>query len=199
MHFTYPNSIISFHFSSHRSQFYLLKNDERNFVPLHSWPHLQVLVEPGNGLAEGLLLGELEVRVAQVGADGESVGNTAVEVDLPGLTGLAQGFLGLVTELGGEDLVDFCGQSGAGSNMRERLGHTRSSNGQRTSDTTEFLVGDERGVSSVADVELSVLQEAADVLQPLSALILFLLISNKPLTLPPKQYPTPETRLIPKS
>lgn len=76
--------------------------------PLHSWFHLQVLVEPGNGLAEGLLLGELEVRVAQVGANGESVGNTAVEVDLPGLAGLAQGFLRLVTELGGEDLVDFC-------------------------------------------------------------------------------------------
>lgn len=45
-----------------------------------------------------------------------------------------------------------------------RAWHTRSSNRQRTSNATEFLVGDERGVSSVADVELSVLQEAADVL-----------------------------------
>ena len=112
--------IISFHFSSHRSQFYLLKNDERNFVPLHSWPHLQVLVEPGNGLAEGLLLGELEVRVAQVGADGESVSNTAVEVDLPGLAGLAEGLLGLVTELGGENLIDFCEESDAGSKIKEK-------------------------------------------------------------------------------
>lgn len=47
---------------------------------------------------------------------------------------------------------------------RVRRKHTRSSNGQRTSDATEFLVGDERGVSSVADVKLAVPQEAANVL-----------------------------------
>lgn len=73
--------------------------------------NLQVLVEPHNSLAEGLLLGELEVRVAQVGTDGETVSDTAVEVDLPGLGSLDKGVLGLVTELGGEDLVDFYRQS----------------------------------------------------------------------------------------
>lgn len=48
------------------------------------------------------------MRVAQVSADGETVRDTAVEVDLPELAGLDQGVLGLVTELGGEDRVDFC-------------------------------------------------------------------------------------------
>lgn len=68
---------------------------------------LQVLVEPHNSLAEGLLLGEPEVRVTQVSTDGETVRDTAVKVDLPRLAGLGKGVLGLVTELGGEDLVDF--------------------------------------------------------------------------------------------
>ena len=71
-------------------------------------PRLQVLVEPHNGLAEGLLLRPLLLRVAQVGADGEAVRNTAEQVDLPGLAGLDQSVLGLVAELGGEDLVDLC-------------------------------------------------------------------------------------------
>lgn len=34
--------------------------------------------------------------------------DATVEVDLPGLAGLDEGVLGLVAELGGEDLVDFC-------------------------------------------------------------------------------------------
>ena len=37
---------------------------------------LQVLVEPPNGLAEGLLLGPLLLGVAQVAADSESVADT---------------------------------------------------------------------------------------------------------------------------
>lgn len=69
---------------------------------------LQVVVEPQHSLAESLLLGELEVRVAQVSADGEAVRDATVEVDLPGLAGLDEGVLGLVAELGGENLVDFC-------------------------------------------------------------------------------------------
>jgi len=109
------------------------------------------------------------VRVAQVGTDGETVSDTAVEVDLPGLAGLDEGVLGFVTELGGEDLVDFCRDFSYCRRDKRvyrvlQVKHTRSSNGQRTSDATEFLVGDERGVSSVADVEPAVLQEAADVL-----------------------------------
>lgn len=46
--------------------------------------------------------------VAQVGADSEAVRHTAEQVDLPGLASLDQGLLGLVAELGGEDLVDLC-------------------------------------------------------------------------------------------
>lgn len=68
---------------------------------------LQVLVEPVHSLGEGLLLSKLERLVAQVGTDGESVGDATVEVDLPGLASLDQGSLGLVAELGGEDIVDF--------------------------------------------------------------------------------------------
>lgn len=69
---------------------------------------LQVVVEPQHSLAESLLLGELEVRVAQVSADGEAVRDATVEVDLPGLAGLDEGVLRFVAELGGENLVDFC-------------------------------------------------------------------------------------------
>lgn len=66
------------------------------------------MTEPHNSLTEGLLLSKLEMRIAQVSADGEPVRDTAVEGDLPGLAGLDEGVLGLVAELGGEDLVDFC-------------------------------------------------------------------------------------------
>lgn len=69
--------------------------------------HLQVLLEPVDGLAESLLLGPLEVGDAQISADSEAVGDTAVQVDLPGLASLDEGLLRLVTELGGEDVVDF--------------------------------------------------------------------------------------------
>ena len=70
---------------------------------------LQVLVEPHNSLAESLLLGELVLGLADVGADSETVGDTAEQVDLPGLASLDEGVLGLVAELGGEDLVDLFG------------------------------------------------------------------------------------------
>lgn len=52
------------------------------------------------------------VLVAHVAADSEAVGDTAEEVDLPGLAGLDQDILGLVTELSGEDLVDLCRDTG---------------------------------------------------------------------------------------
>ena len=69
--------------------------------------YLQVLVEPANSLGESLLLGELVVLVAEVGTDSEAVGDAAVQVDLPVLAGLGEDILGLVAQLGGEDLVDF--------------------------------------------------------------------------------------------
>lgn len=67
-----------------------------------------MLVEPDNGLAEGLLLGELLLRVAQVTAHGKAVANATEQVDLPGLSGLDESLLGFVTKLGGEDLIDLC-------------------------------------------------------------------------------------------
>lgn len=39
------------------------------------------------------------------------MGDTAEQVDLPGLASLDQSLLGLVAELGGEDGVDLCGDS----------------------------------------------------------------------------------------
>lgn len=74
---------------------------------LHVYSYLQVVAKPVDSLAEGLLLGELEVRVAQVSTDSEAMRDSAVEGNLPGLASLDEGVLGFVTELGGEDLVDF--------------------------------------------------------------------------------------------
>ena len=47
------------------------------------------------------------MRVAQVSTDSEAMRDSAVEGNLPGLASLDEGVLGFVTELGGEDLVDF--------------------------------------------------------------------------------------------
>jgi hypothetical protein len=67
-----------------------------------------VLVEPGDSLAESLLLSELLLGILQVSAHTEAVANAAEEVNLPRLGSLDKNILGLVTELGGEDLVDLC-------------------------------------------------------------------------------------------
>jgi hypothetical protein len=48
------------------------------------------------------------VGVLQIGANAETVGDTAEQVDLPGLASLDEGLLRLVAELGGEDRVDLC-------------------------------------------------------------------------------------------
>lgn len=69
---------------------------------------LQVLVEPTNSLSKGLLLSPLLLRVAQISAHSEAVAHAAEQVDLPRLGSLDEGLLRLVTELGGEDLIDLC-------------------------------------------------------------------------------------------
>jgi hypothetical protein len=69
---------------------------------------LQVLVEPNNSLSKGLLLSPLLLGVAQISAHSEAVAHAAEQVDLPRLPSLDEGLLRLVTELGGEDLVDLC-------------------------------------------------------------------------------------------
>lgn len=80
-------------------------------------------VEPGHSLQEGLLLGELVLRLAQVRADGESVHNATEEVDLIRLTGLDQDVLRLVTELTGENAVGLCKATSA-SDLCETAGKT---------------------------------------------------------------------------
>lgn len=62
-----------------------------------------MLVEPDNGLAEGLLLGPLLLGVVQITAHGKSVGDATEQVDLPMLGSLDENILGLVAELSGED------------------------------------------------------------------------------------------------
>lgn len=70
--------------------------------------YLQVLVEPGDSLAEGLLLSPLLLGIAQIGAHSEAVVDTAEQVDLPGLGSLNKNILGLMTKLSSEDRVDLC-------------------------------------------------------------------------------------------
>lgn len=64
-----------------------------------------MLVEPGDSLAEGLLLSPLLLGVTQIGAHTEAVADTTEQVDLPRLGSLDKNLLGLMTKLGSEDGV----------------------------------------------------------------------------------------------
>lgn len=110
----------------------------------------QVLVEPGDGLVEGLLLGPLLDAVGQVAADGEAMRDAREEVDLVGLAGLAEDLLGAVALVGGEDLV--------------RLG---GGDGERAGDGGQLVLLDEGRVGDEADVD-AVLVVADDVLLQVS-------------------------------
>ena len=71
---------------------------------------LEELVEPLHGLQESSLLGELDVVLAEVCADGEAVLDAGVEDHLVGDGAhFLEQLLGLVALLFGEDLVGFCG------------------------------------------------------------------------------------------
>jgi hypothetical protein len=80
----------------------------RDFYVLNSPIYLQVLVEPGNGLTEGLFLSPLLLGVAQIGAHSEAVADTAEQVDLPRLGSLDKNLFGFMTKLGSEDRVGLC-------------------------------------------------------------------------------------------
>lgn len=107
----------------------------------------QVLVEPRDGLEEGLLLGELLMPLGHVAADGESVLGTGVKGDLVGQAGLLEDLLGLVALVGGEDLVGFGGGDGQGAG-----------------DGGELVLINKGRMGHVADVD-SVLVVAGDVLE----------------------------------
>lgn len=117
----------------------------------------KVLVEPGNGLVEGLLLGVLLNLLADIAADGESVLDAGVQVDLVGQASLLQDLLGLVAQRGREDTVGLGGSDGKGA-----------------VDGGELVLVDEAGVGDEADLD-AVLVVANDVLwkktlaRPLSA------------------------------
>lgn len=106
----------------------------------------QVLVEPGDGLHKGLLLGKLLLLVGEVGADGEAVRRGGEEVDLVGLLRLRENLLGPVALRGREDAV--------------RLG---GGNGKGPGDGGELVLVDKRRVGGVADLD-AVLVVADDVL-----------------------------------
>lgn len=69
----------------------------------------QMLIKPSNSLQESLLLRILLLLLAQIAANGETVNDTAVKVNLVWLLGLNEDGLGFVALLRGEDLVCFCG------------------------------------------------------------------------------------------
>lgn len=138
--------------------------------------------EPGDGLHEGLFLSELVLGLAQVSANGETVNDTAEQVNLPGLAGLDKNILGLVAELRGEDLVDFYVTKSLVyakmfTNMPLfRVGlrkdleglvvrHTGSRDGVGALDGSELLMGYERRVGRVSNVQLALLQEANNILK----------------------------------
>lgn len=131
-------------------------------------------VEPGHGLQESLLLGELVLRLAQVCADGESVDNAAEKVDLIRLAGLDQDVLGLVTELTGENAVGFCKgdnisvRSVRHSGEEERRKSTElptcGSDGERLLNGGKFLFRNERGMSGETSVEFPFLEETDNIL-----------------------------------
>lgn len=79
-------------------------------APLHlglATASLDVVVEPGDGLQESLLLGVLLPRVREVRPDGEAMLHVRVQVDLVLYLELLQDVLALATLLGREDRVRF--------------------------------------------------------------------------------------------
>ena len=118
-------------------------------------------------MQERSLLGELDVILAEIGANSETVLDTGVEDDLVGDGAhFLEQLLGLVALLFGEDLVGFWVKLAIDSIGHEGwIGHTSSSNGQRASHALDLLLVDERRVCSVSDVNaLALGQEASNVL-----------------------------------
>ncbi len=67
-----------------------------------------MLLEPGDGLEESLLVSELNLSIAQISSHGETVLDAGEGVDLPRAAGLGDDAFCLVASLGRPDLVGFC-------------------------------------------------------------------------------------------
>ena len=118
-------------------------------------------------MQERSLLGELDVVLAEVCADGEAVLDAGVKDHLVGDGAhFLEQLLGLVALLFGEDLVGFWVELAITSFERQgwiRL--TSSGDGERASHGLDLLLVDERRVCSVSDINaLALGQEAGDVL-----------------------------------
>jgi hypothetical protein len=73
-----------------------------------------MLIKPSHSLNKGLLFSIFFMLLGHITSDREAVNDTAVKIDLVWLLGLHEDDFGLVTFLGGEDLVCFCGRDGQG-------------------------------------------------------------------------------------
>lgn len=102
----------------------------------------QILVEPGDGLAVGLLLGKLLDPVGEVAAHGKTVRDAREQVDLVREGRLLEDLLGLVAHVDGEDAVGLGGGDGEGA-----------------ADGGQLVLGDEGGVGEEADVDAGALVE----------------------------------------
>jgi len=110
----------------------------------------QMLIKPSNRLQERALFRILLNLLASIASHGETVDDTTVQINLVRLLGLNENRLGLVTFLGGEDLVRFCGCDGEGPG-----------------DCCEFGFFDEGRMSEEADIDaFPFCQEADGVFRP---------------------------------
>ena len=105
-----------------------------------------MLVEPANGLQEGLFLGILLDLFARVTAHGKPMHDTREQVDLVRVAALLEDFLRPVTLLRGENGVGLGGRDG-----------------ERALEAAELILLNERRVGHVADAD-AVLKVPTDVL-----------------------------------
>ncbi len=105
-----------------------------------------MLIKPGNGLIEGLLLGPLLYTDGHVATDAEAMRDARVQGDLVRLARLDENLLGLVALLGREDPV------GLGGGDRQRAG-----DGGQLFFLDERWVGKEAGCDAVLVVPRNIL------------------------------------------
>jgi hypothetical protein len=130
---------------------------------------LEELVEPLHSLEERSLFCELDVLLADVGADGKAVLDTRVENHLVGdAVHLLEQLLGLVALVFGEDVVGLCGGNwlvNVTPDVSESVERTSSGNREWAGHALDLVLVDERRVCGVTNINaLALSQEARDVL-----------------------------------